>query len=106
MLRKSLGVTGAFALATALLAPINALACGTNSAASSASGGASPFGVTDGHMGALRRSGHSSLPHGPACDSAGRHHATEADRAARRRAGVPRREILVGRDRLATGPRT
>ena len=50
MLRKSLGVTGAVALATALPAPINALACGTNSAASSGSGGASRFGVTDGHM--------------------------------------------------------
>jgi hypothetical protein len=50
MLRKRLGVTGAFALPTALLAPINALACGTNSAASTGSGGASPFGLTDGHM--------------------------------------------------------
>ena len=43
-------MTGAFALPTALLAPINALACGTNSAASTGSGGASPFGLTDGHM--------------------------------------------------------
>jgi hypothetical protein len=50
MFRKRLGVTGALALASALLAPINALACGTNSAASTGSGGASPFGLTDGHM--------------------------------------------------------
>jgi hypothetical protein len=50
MFRKRLAVTGALALATALPAPINALACGTNSAASSGSAGASPFGLTDGHM--------------------------------------------------------